>query len=167
VGIGIDYTISGGGAPFGIAVDYNRYHQFGLDWAQVIAGFNLRAEAAANITDDLDRGGRGDDAVYNPAVLWSLGFDRDLFWSVNLNLQCNESIRLVNDEVLENPPTDIEAGGDINCKTSKDEPINVEMSLNPDVYEPVRLEFPQESSSSARTSVERTKVTTTCTKPTR
>jgi predicted transposase/invertase (TIGR01784 family) len=30
---------------------------------------------------------------------------------------------------------------DINCKTSNDEPINVEMSLNPDVYEPVRLEF--------------------------
>ncbi|MDR2375585.1 MAG: hypothetical protein LBD96_04005 [Treponema sp.] len=94
----------------GIALDYNRYHQIGLDWAQVIAGFNLRAEAAANITGDLD----GDDgSVYNPALLWSLGFDRDLLWGINLNLQCNESIRLLNDKVSDNPLLDIEAGKDM------------------------------------------------------
>ncbi|GHT77336.1 hypothetical protein FACS1894130_01310 [Spirochaetia bacterium] len=96
--------------PTGIDLDYNRYHQIGIDYAQVIAGFNLRAEAAANLTDDF----AGDDgAVQNPAILWSLGFDRDLFWGINLNLQCNESIRLMHGEISENPLLDTEAGSDI------------------------------------------------------
>jgi hypothetical protein len=30
---------------------------------------------------------------------------------------------------------------DINCRTEKGQLVNVEMSLNPDAYEPVRLEF--------------------------
>jgi hypothetical protein len=103
-------TTSGFPVPVGISIDYNRYHQIGLDWAQVIAGFNLRSEAAVNITGDLD----GDDgAVYNPAILWSLGFDRDLVWGINLNLQCNESIRLLNDKVGDNPLLDTEAGADM------------------------------------------------------
>ncbi|GHV77238.1 hypothetical protein AGMMS49942_20590 [Spirochaetia bacterium] len=94
----------------GIDLDYNRYHQIGIDYAQVIAGFNLRAEAAANLTDDF----AGDNgAVQNPAILWSLGFDRDLFWGINLNLQCNESIRLMHGEISENPLLDTEAGSDI------------------------------------------------------
>ncbi|WP_461255353.1 hypothetical protein [Treponema sp. R80B11-R83G3] len=75
---------------------YNPYHQIGIDWAQVLFGFNIRAEFAANITEDLD----GDDgAVYNPSLLWSFGFDRDLFWGINLNFQCNESIRLMDDKI--------------------------------------------------------------------
>ncbi|MDR1175993.1 MAG: hypothetical protein LBK83_11060 [Treponema sp.] len=87
---------------------YNPYHQIGLDYAQVIAGFNLRAEAAANITGDLS----GDDgAVYNPSLAWSLGFDRDLFAGINLNLQCNETIRLLDGEIKN--PQDIEADSDI------------------------------------------------------
>jgi hypothetical protein len=87
---------------------YNPYHQIGLDYAQVIAGFNLRAEFAANITQDLD----GDDGeVYNPSLAWSLGFDRDLFAGINLNLQCNETIRLLDGEITD--PQDIEAGSDI------------------------------------------------------
>jgi hypothetical protein len=87
---------------------YNPYHQFGLDYAQVIAGFNLRAELAANLTDDLD----GDDgSVYNPSLAWSLGFDRDLFTGVNLNLQCNETARLLDGEI--SGPQDIEAGSGI------------------------------------------------------
>jgi hypothetical protein len=90
--------------------DYNRYHQIGIDYAQVIADFNIRAEAAANITEDLS----GDDGeVYNPSIAWSLGFDRDLVWGINLNLQCNESIRLMNDEVSDDPLLDTEAGKDI------------------------------------------------------
>jgi hypothetical protein len=93
-----------------IDVRYNSYHQIGLDYARVIAGYNLRAECAANITDDLD----GDDgAVYNPHLLWSLGFDRDIVWGVNLNLQCNETIRLLYDKVSENPALDMEADADI------------------------------------------------------
>jgi len=77
-----------------ITVDflYNPYHQIGIDYAQVLFGFNIRAEVAANITEDL----KGNDgSVYNPSIAWSVGFDRDLFWGINLNLQANESIRLL------------------------------------------------------------------------
>jgi len=90
---------------------FNKYHQFGLDYAQVLAGFNIRAEVAANITEDLD----GDDGfVYNPSIGWSLGFDRDLFLGINLNLQANGSVRLFDDKVGSDnpfaPDYDIEAG---------------------------------------------------------
>jgi hypothetical protein len=75
---------------------YNPYHQIGFDYAQVISGFNLRAEFAANITEDLE----GDNgSVYNPALAWSLGFDRDLFAGINLNVQANETIRLMDGNV--------------------------------------------------------------------
>jgi len=74
---------------------YNPYHQLGLDYAQVLFGFNIRAELAANLTGDFD----GDDgSVYNPSIAWSLGFDRDLL-GVNLNLQVNESLRLFHDKL--------------------------------------------------------------------
>jgi hypothetical protein len=89
-----------------LAIDYNNYAQIGVDYAQVLAGFNVRAELAANITGDLD----GDNgAIYNPSLAWSLGFDRDLFWGVNLNLQGSGSLRLMDDKVSDNPAFDTEA----------------------------------------------------------
>jgi hypothetical protein len=92
--------------PTAVNFSYNPYHQIGADWAQVLFGFNIRAEAAANITSDLD----GDDgAVYNPSLAWSLGFDRDLFWGINLNLQVNESIALLYGRISGNSLLDIEA----------------------------------------------------------
>jgi hypothetical protein len=93
-----------------VEVDYNRYHQIGADYAQVLGGFNLRGELAANITKDLSG---TDGLVYNPAILWSLGFDRDLVWGINANLQCNESIRLMDGRVGDDWRQDIEAGKDI------------------------------------------------------
>ncbi|MDR2480885.1 MAG: hypothetical protein LBD07_01140 [Spirochaetaceae bacterium] len=82
-------------SPPSVEILYNEYNQIGIDWARVIAGFNIRAETAANITSDF----KGDDgSVYNPSIAWSLGFDRDIFWSVNLNIQANESIRLMNNK---------------------------------------------------------------------
>jgi hypothetical protein len=87
---------------------YNPYHQAGLDYAQVIAGFNLRAEFAANITEDLDG---NDGAVYNPSLAWSLGFDREVFWGITLNLQCNETLRLLDGEIT--APQDIEADSNL------------------------------------------------------
>jgi hypothetical protein len=91
------------------AVEYNRYHQLGIDYAQVFFGFNVRAEFAAHITEDLD----GDDgAVKNPFLAWSLGFDRDVVWGINANIQCNETIRLLNDNIIDNPALDTEAGTD-------------------------------------------------------
>jgi hypothetical protein len=94
-----------------VSFDYNPYHQIGVDWAQVLFGFNVRAEFAANITGDLS----GDDgSVYNPALAWSFGFDRDLFAGINLNFQCNESIRLMHDKIGKNPlVADTEADTDI------------------------------------------------------
>ncbi|MDR0315649.1 MAG: hypothetical protein LBH97_01965 [Treponema sp.] len=84
--------------PSAVDFVYNPYHQIGIDWAQVLFGFNIRAEFAANITEDLD----GDDvSVYNPQLAWSFGFDRDLFLGINLNIQCNETIRLMNDKITD------------------------------------------------------------------
>jgi len=80
----------------GVSYLYNPYHQIGLDYAQVLFGFNVRAEFAANITEDT----KGDDgSVYNPSIAWSLGFDRDLVWGINLNFQVNETIRLMHDKL--------------------------------------------------------------------
>jgi hypothetical protein len=88
--------------------DYNPYHQIGADYAQVIAGFNIRAELAANLTGDFE----GDDGeVHNPALAWSLGFDRVLVWDITLNLQGAGSLRLLNDKIGASP--DIEAGTDM------------------------------------------------------
>ena len=85
---------------------YNRYHQLGLDYAQVLAGFNLRAEFAVHLTEDFS----GDDgSVRNPFLGWSLGFDRNIIWGINANIQCNETIRLLNDKVGANPALDCEA----------------------------------------------------------
>jgi len=90
-------------------IKYNRYHQIGLDYAQVLFGFNLRAELAFHITEDLS----GDDgSVENPFIGWSFGFDRDIIWGVNFNIQCNETVRLLNDKIGDNPILDAEAGTD-------------------------------------------------------
>jgi hypothetical protein len=96
------YTINLIWDPFSadVRLDYNRYHQIGIDYARVAAGFNIRAEAAANITEDLE----GDDgAVYNPSLAWSLGFDRDLLWGINLNVEGLGSLRLLDDKVGDFP----------------------------------------------------------------
>jgi hypothetical protein len=91
-------------------IDYYPYHHTGVDYAQVVAGFNVRAEFSANITDDTN-GDKGD--VYNPFLAWSLGFDRSLFWNIKLNLQANEKIRLAHDKISDNPALDTEAGTDV------------------------------------------------------
>jgi hypothetical protein len=95
-------------------IEYNRYHQIGIDYAQVLFGFNLRSEFAANITKDID----GDDgAVYNPSLAWSLGFDRDVYRGINVNLQANETIRLLDDKVNSNPALDTEADSPVTGTT--------------------------------------------------
>ena len=90
--------------------DFNPYHQIGFDFARVISDFNLRAEAGANITSDLD--GK-DGSIENPALFWSLGFDRDLIAGINLNLQGSGSFRLLHDRLGDSPYSDIEAGTDM------------------------------------------------------
>jgi hypothetical protein len=96
--------------PSAVNFAYNPYHQIGADWAQVLFGFNIRAELAANITEDVD----GDDgAVYNPHLAWSFGFDRDLLWGVNLNIQANETVTLLRNKIADNSLLDIEADAGI------------------------------------------------------
>ncbi len=75
---------------------HNPYHQIGLDCATVFAGFNFRVEVGANITRDLS-GDKPD--VYNPSVVWSFGFDRDVIAGINLNLQGSGSVRLLDNKV--------------------------------------------------------------------
>ncbi|MCL2472970.1 MAG: hypothetical protein FWF26_04760 [Treponema sp.] len=91
-------------------INYNYYHQIAVDYASVVAGFNLRAEAGANITKDLD--GK-DGTVENPALVWSLGFDRDLFAGINFNLQGTGKVRLFYNEIGDDPLLDCEAGSDM------------------------------------------------------
>ena len=86
---------------------YNRYHQVAADFAVVVHGFNIRAEAGANITKDLD--GK-DGTVENPSIVWSLGFDRDLIWGINVNLQGTGRIRLFQNRLGTNPALECEAG---------------------------------------------------------
>ena len=91
-------------------IKYTRYHQIGVDYARVVYGFNIRAEAAFHLTKDT----KGDDgSSQNPFIGWSLGFDRELIQGINLNLQCDETIRLFNSKVGENPILDTEAGSKI------------------------------------------------------
>ena len=105
----ITQTLSLGPPPTPILTfAYNPYHQIGIDYAQVLFGFNVRTEIAANITTDL---GGDDGSIYNPSIAWSFGFDRDLFWGINLNMQCNETIRLLDNKISD--PFDIEADSDI------------------------------------------------------
>jgi hypothetical protein len=83
-----------------VLVNNNYYHQIGIDFAMVIAGFNIRAEAGINITGDFN----GDDeTVYNPHLVWSFGFDRDLIWGINLNLQGNGLFRFMYDKIGGDP----------------------------------------------------------------
>lgn len=74
-----------------IPVSWTRFHQVGADMAAEIAGFNVRLEAGANLTGDID----GTDAsVFNPAIVWAAGFDRPLPAGIDLNLQAKGSVRL-------------------------------------------------------------------------
>ena len=89
-------------------ITYNRYQQIGADFAAIVLSLNTRLELAANFTEDM----AGDSpSIYNPHIVWSLGFDRS-FGSFNVNLQCNQRIRLF-DEKVGASPFDVESGTDL------------------------------------------------------
>lgn len=80
----IDYSLS-----------YDRMHTFGLEAGYIAGGFNLKAEAAYNMTYDF----AGDDThVYNNNVTWVAGFDKDLPIG-NLNIQETGTIILGSDGI--------------------------------------------------------------------
>ncbi len=66
-----------------LAVDYNRYHQAGLDAAFVLADFNLRLEAAWHQSVDVPG---TDPLVRNPFASAVAGLDRT-FGELSVNLQ--------------------------------------------------------------------------------
>jgi len=96
------------GLPGAITILYNRFHQIGADTAAVLAGLNLRAELAANLTEDL---GGDDPLIYNPHLAFSLGADRDVWKGLNLNLQYAGTIRLADDKIAS--PFDVETDTDV------------------------------------------------------
>ena len=64
---------------------YDKKQTFGLEASTTIWHFNLRGEAAYNLTKDTDG---TDPYVQNNSVAWLGGFDIDLpFWNANLNVQ--------------------------------------------------------------------------------
>jgi hypothetical protein len=93
--------------PSPIPVSYDRYHQAGADAAAELFGLNWRAETGLNLTGDL---GGDDPDVYNPQLVWNLGFDRDLFSGISLNLQGSGGVRLFNSGVEDNGALDLEDG---------------------------------------------------------
>jgi hypothetical protein len=95
-----------GSAALGPLIKYNRYHQLGVDYTQVLFDFSFRAELAANITEDI----KGNDGtVYNPSLAWSAGFDRDLF-GFTFFVEADGAVRLLDSKVGSNAALDTEAG---------------------------------------------------------
>ena len=77
-------------------LDYDRKQTFGLEAATVIWHFNVRGEAAFNLTDDVEG---TDPWVHNNSIAWLGGFDIDLpFWNANLNVQETGTYILHGDE---------------------------------------------------------------------
>lgn len=66
-------------------LEYDMLHVFGVELATILWKFNIRAEAAYNMTNDFS----GDDPwTHNNSISWLLGFDIDLpFSNFNINIQ--------------------------------------------------------------------------------
>lgn len=76
---------------------YDRKQTFGLEFSTILWKFNLRGEAAYNLTDDV----AGDDPWgHNNSIQWLGGFDIDLpFWDANLNVQETGTYILKNSKI--------------------------------------------------------------------
>ena len=87
-------TIASGDLP---SLDYDVKQTFGLEAATVVGRFNLRAEAAYNLTEDT----AGDDPwVHNNSVAWLFGFDFDIPVSnININIQETGTLVLAGSKV--------------------------------------------------------------------
>ena len=92
--------------PTDYEISFNRLNLFGLEFATVVSGFNLRAEAAYNLTEDT----AGDDPlVHNNSIAYMAGFDRDLPVSnLNVNIQGRGEYLLSNEEVSDNGAGDVD-----------------------------------------------------------
>jgi hypothetical protein len=89
---------SGGSVPDGIfdsMFKYNRYHQLGADYAQVLGGFNIRAEAAFHLMENY----ADSKGPVHPFLGWSVGFDRNIFSGITLNVQGSGAVHLFDEGI--------------------------------------------------------------------
>lgn len=80
---------------------YDQKQTFGLEAATVLWHFNLRGEAAYNLTKDVE----GDDPfVHNNSVQWLFGFDIDLpINNLNVNVQETGTYIIKNNKIRDMP----------------------------------------------------------------
>lgn len=77
-------------------MDYNPYHQIGIDYALALGPINVRTEFAANITYDL----KGDKPnVYNPSLAWNAGIDYTTPIGLSINVCASENIKLMHNKI--------------------------------------------------------------------
>jgi hypothetical protein len=79
------------------ALDYDRLQVFGLEGATAIGPLNFRAEAAYNLTDDVDG---TDPYIHNNSIGWVFGFDYGIpLGNLSLNVQTIGAYVLKNDKI--------------------------------------------------------------------
>lgn len=79
-------------------LSYDQKQTFGLEAATILWHFNLRGEAAYNLTKDVEG---TDPWGHNNSIQWLGGFDIDLpFWNMNLNIQEYGTYILNNDKII-------------------------------------------------------------------
>lgn len=93
-----------------IPVTWDRIHLFGVEAAAALAGFNMRAEGAYYLTEDI----KGDDPeVHNNKIQYLAGFDRDIpIHNLNINIQMRGEVILGTDNIDSNAGLDIEYSDD-------------------------------------------------------
>jgi hypothetical protein len=85
-------------------LSYDRLQVFGIDSATVMGRFNLRAEGAYYLTEDIEG---TDPGVHNNSLQWLGGFDTDLPYNeLNLNVQIIGSYVLNNEEIASSSDMD-------------------------------------------------------------
>ena len=79
-----------------MTISYDKLHVMGAELGTVLAGFNLRGEAAYYITEDYT----GDNkSIHNPSLNYLVGFDKNLpLNNLNLNCQITGSYRLFDEK---------------------------------------------------------------------
>jgi hypothetical protein len=90
-------------------LDYTRMHAVGTEAAAVLFTLNLRGEAAVYLSEDTDG---GDPYKRNSKVVYSAGFDRDLFAGLSLLFEMQGSVILNNDNIANQLDADYDPDGD-------------------------------------------------------
>lgn len=105
----VEKTLSGTAAEDDKFLSYDKKRTFGVEAAFALWHFNVRAEAAYNLTEDTDG---TDPYVHNNSVAWLGGFDIDMpFWNMNINIQETGSY-ILNSSECEKNAADVDYNSD-------------------------------------------------------